>query len=327
MLRDKNVEYLFSSDLQIETTCCVICGNSLQNKIAEGWDYLHATSSQVYFFVKCEQCNHIYLNPRPQIGEIAKLYPSSYSTYDPKNAKRNSIFSFVKDFVLNNRLKLVLAKIPDDGVILDIGCGDLSLLKGIRKYSKNAKLVGLDWKFGPGLERSAHEFGIETITGTIETVELPNSHFDVILMNQLIEHVWDIDGVLLKCKTILKPGGVLSIETPNANGWDRKFFRGGAWGGYYWPRHLNIFSTSGLVTIVKRADFEVVAHYRLLAPPIWIYSFQFLLTAKGYRKLSQSLFSDKSILWLGVFTIVESVAKLFGFTTSNQKIIARKPKN
>jgi len=323
---NKRQDYLFGGELQTELTFCAVCCCPSYDKIAEGQDYLHATTHQEYSFVKCQKCEHIYLNPRPKIDEIAKIYPSSYSTYNPGNIDRKSVFAMVKDTVLKNRLKLVLSHIPDSAVILDIGCGDLSLLKDLRKYTNEAHLIGLDWNFGPGLEKSAHEFGIKTITGTIETAELPKNYCDLIIMNQLIEHVWDVEHVLSKCNTILKPGGVLSIETPNADGWDRKFFQRRSWGGYYWPRHLNIFSSSGLKTVLKDAGFEILSHHKLLAPPIWIYSLQFFLSAKGYRNLSQRLFSDKSILWLTIFTLVDLIAKICGSTTSNQKIIVRKTK-
>ena len=159
-----HLNYLFEGELQTETTFCSVCYQDLYDEVAEGQDYLHATTYQKYSFVKCRKCQHIYLNPRPRIEEIAKLYPGSYSTYNPDNINRKSLFSKVKDTVLKNRLKLVLSHIPDSAVVLDIGCGDLSLLKDFRKYDNKANLMGLDWNFGPGIEKSAHEFGIKTIS-------------------------------------------------------------------------------------------------------------------------------------------------------------------
>lgn len=324
---NSKVDYLFESHLQTEKTSCCICGNTLSKEIASGRDYLHATTDQSYSYVQCNSCAHIYLNPRPTIEEISKIYPPSYSTFDPESASRSSVFLRVKDHVLRKRFKLVLQEMPKNGEILDIGCGDISLLKSIRNLSPRAGLTGLDWHFGPRLEESANAMNIQTITGTIENADLPENHYDVILMNQLIEHVWDVDAVLSICKRALKPGGILSIETPNADGWDRKFFNKGSWGGYYWPRHLNIFSAQGLRSALSKAGFEEISHHYLLAPPIWIYSLQFGLSRRGYGNLAKRVVSDKSIFWLSFFTFVDLTARLFRLKTSNQKIIVRKVAN
>ena len=116
----------------------------------------------------------------------------------------------------------------------------------------------------------------------------------------------------------------MSIETPNPDGWDRRFFTKGSWGGYYWPRHLNLFSSEKLTEIVEKSGFEVKKKYRLLAPPCWIYSLQFFLKRLAPNRNLNFYVPDDSLFFLGIFAVIDSIAKFLNFTTSNQKILAKK---
>ena len=143
-------------------------------------------------------------------------------------------------------------------------------------------------------------------------------------MNQIIEHVWDVRLTLNSCRAALKMGGLLAIETPNPDGWDRTFFRSGAWGSYYWPRHLNLFTKAHMTRILEESGLEVVSSNSLLAPPCWIYSIQFSASRAGVGPWFKSLFADNNILLLAVFAVLDRVALCLGAETSNQQMIARR---
>ncbi len=192
-----------------------------------------------------------------------------------------------------------------------------------RKYPKS-ELFGLDFKFGKGVIKDLKKANISIIESTIETANFNKIKFDLITANQIIEHVWDVSSVLKKCYEILSKNGVISLETPNPNGWDRHFFYNKSWGGYYIPRHLNLFSKTHLKLTLENNKFHVLRQHSLLAPPCWIYSFQFYFVNIKMKFIGKMVFSDTNIFWLATFTILDLVAKLFGAETSNQKIIAKK---
>lgn len=96
------------------------------------------------------------------------------------------------------------------------------------------------------------------IEQTAENAKLREAHYDLVVMNQVIEHLWDVDRLLRLSALALKPAGLLSIETPDAESYDRAIFRKGLWGSYYYPRHLNLFSLKGLETVLARNGFQVV---------------------------------------------------------------------
>jgi 2-polyprenyl-3-methyl-5-hydroxy-6-metoxy-1,4-benzoquinol methylase len=313
-----------AGEIAVEPTDCVVCGSTEASAVARGKDYLHHTSEREYAFVRCARCGHLYLNPRPQMAAIARLYPPDYATYTKHYSREQSLIAKLKEAVLVRRFKSFASGAREDLRLLDVGCGDAVFLMSLRRRFPAADLFGLDWHFGPARADEMRAAGITPITGVIETADLPSDFYDVITMNQLIEHVWDVDRVLERCWRALKPGGLLAVETPNPDGWDRRFFRSGAWGGYYWPRHLNLFSMRNLRRVVERAGFRMVSWQRLLAPPCWICSCQFTGKRLGAGPWIDRVFADNNVALLAGFAAVDLLVKALGATTSNQKLVAEK---
>ncbi len=75
--------------------------------------------------------------------------------------------------------------------ILDVGCGNGELLLALAKRHLDFQLWGLDWHFPAKTRARLEGAGISLIEGALESVELPPDRFDLILMNQLIEHLWE----------------------------------------------------------------------------------------------------------------------------------------
>jgi len=310
--------------IDLEFTECVVCHSSQAVTEARGKDYLHQTSDQEFLFCRCLDCGHLYLRPRPTIAEIGRIYPSNYPTFTNRFGRSGSLFAKVKDQVLVGRFDVLCAGLPASMRLLDIGCGDGRFLLALRRRFPVAELAGLDWFFGPAIAEELAKANIKTIAGTIENTPLPDKKFDVITMNQIIEHTWDVRLVIERCKRALAVGGLLAIETPNPDGWDRRFFKAGAWGGYYWPRHLNLFTRAHLTRLVTESDMEVVHTKSLLSPPCWIYSCKFTVQRAGLGEWLNKFFSDTSVPLLTAFTVVDWIALLLGAETSNQKLVAKR---
>jgi 2-polyprenyl-3-methyl-5-hydroxy-6-metoxy-1,4-benzoquinol methylase len=88
------------------------------------------------------------------------------------------------------KLEAYRAYLPDGGRALDVGCGDghlLIQLAGDRRAS--LRLEGVE--FSEAAARAAEARGLTVHRGRIEDVSLPEATFDLVIMNQLIEHVAD----------------------------------------------------------------------------------------------------------------------------------------
>ena len=310
--------------IPVESTGCVICGSHDASVEARGRDYLYGTSDQEFRFVRCSACGHLYLNPRPTIAAIGRIYPPEYSSFSGKFSRPESWVASIKERVLLRRFAKIADDLPTRFRLMDVGCGDGQFLLALRRLFPQAELVGLDWNFAPSVTAKFDGAKISRITGAIEDVDITGQSFDVITMIQLIEHLWDPRRVLECCGHALKPHGWLVIETPNPDGYDRRLlFRAGAWGSYYWPRHLNLFSRSHLTTLVEEAGLRAVQWKPLLAPPCWTYSVRSAAMRLGYRgQLLHRILSDTNPLALAFFAAIDLGALAAGVAPSNQKLIA-----
>ncbi len=111
-----------------------------------------------------------------------------------------------------------LASLPDRARVLDAGCGN-----GIESgpYSERLEVYGVDYQ--PGYVaycRASYPLGHFTV-GELSRLDFPDAHFDLIVMNQVIEHLEDPPQVVAELARVLRPGGQLLVSTPNYDtlGW------------------------------------------------------------------------------------------------------------
>lgn len=151
--------------------------------------------------------------------------------------------------------------------ILDVGGGDGSLLDLIKEQNpqvKRTSVVDIDTKAEDRAKRKGHQFYLSKI----EEAALQEK-FDLILMLNILEHVSDPQGVLLKAVQQLAPGGVLIVKTPNTATFERHLFRRLNWGGLHCPRHWILFEASTLKQLLRCCGLDEISIFYTQGAPQW----------------------------------------------------------
>jgi 2-polyprenyl-3-methyl-5-hydroxy-6-metoxy-1,4-benzoquinol methylase/ribosomal protein S27E len=252
------------SNLLTVETSCNNCGSNESTVFSRGTDYEQGTTDDIFTFVRCQDCGLVYLNPRPDVSELPILYPADYIAYNIQSIyderQRKSFYSKVRyarfESMLLKHLKEFFP-IKRKLVLLDIGCADghtLNMFKRIPDFE--IETHGIDMNSDSVAVAKAG--GHRTYAGRFEDVDLPQSHFDLVYSSHVIEHVPDPKAFAKKVRTLLKPGGILWLWTPNVGSIDAKWFQNKYWGLYCFPRHFFLYDSKSIRRLAYETDFQVV---------------------------------------------------------------------
>lgn len=143
-------------------------------------------------------------------------------------------------------------------------------------------------------------------------------------MNQVIEHLKDPHRILSKVREILRPGGLVFVETPSDAGWDAKLVPAIYWGGWHTPRHFIVYSEDTLRRALEQNGFKVVAVKYIFSPFLWADTIKFFLQERFGIVRFHRFLSISSFPFLCLIGIIESIQLLFRRRSSNLRIVARK---
>jgi 2-polyprenyl-3-methyl-5-hydroxy-6-metoxy-1,4-benzoquinol methylase len=158
--------------------------------------------------VQCPRCGLIYTNPR-MIWEYAAT-PGNFDAeldiyrgvYWP--VRRQSAARFWKD----------LEKYRQTGKLLDVGCSYGFFLEEAQRQSW--RVMGVEPAPDQGAWARQH-LGLQVVED-LEGRELEPHSFDVLTLWDVIEHIEEPHNFLQRCHKLLRPGGLLLLKTPNAEG-------------------------------------------------------------------------------------------------------------
>ncbi len=296
--------------LRLVPTRCCLCDDDDAQPLAVGEDFEYRTSRDSYLAMRCNGCGLIYLNPRPEESELAKIYPRSYHAFDFSPERFGLIYK-IRRRLEARRLLSWCRGLPDDARILDVGCGDGFHLKLLRDFGKATwRLEGVD--LSSAAVACARQAGLEVHEGKAESLNLPQAAYDLVLLIQTIEHIENPPETLAAVRSLLRPGGTVVIVTDNTRSLDCKLFGGRHWGGYHFPRHWNLFDRDAMQILAKKVDLEVVDVDTQVSPVNWVYSLRNLLLDWGAPGWIYNRFSLQSTVALAAFTLFDNGLRLLG---------------
>jgi len=104
------------------------------------------------------------------------------------------------------------------------------------------------------IKSAKQQFGSSVRQGELIACDFPSGSFDAVVMNNVIEHVWNPIETVKECFRILGPRGNLIIITPNSDSDGHRLFKK-RWRGLEPPRHLFIYSKRSLNLLSQMAGF------------------------------------------------------------------------
>lgn len=222
---------------------CPVCGSAASKFFANN-DHLD--------YVQCDQCALIYMNPAPSSGMVDKGFQgedellmeyfsiiSKYKTGIPEKAEP----------LADNKLRDIYALKPS-GKLLDVGCS-----------------------VGDFLHKAKHFYEVEGVEVNPHTAAIAEQHFkvhkrflgelelkpeyDIVTLHQILYGVPDPVELLKDIHSVMKPDGILYINTPNSDSYATRLY-GGKCCHFYGYTTLNVFNPASLAELAIRTGFKVI---------------------------------------------------------------------
>jgi SAM-dependent methyltransferase len=211
--------------------------------------------------IDCEACRFKHIVPIPTPAELEQVYGHEYySTEKPLYIQRHIEDREWLSLVYAERYDLFERLLePKRRRLLDVGSGPgFFLLHGAERGTWSVH--GLE----PSTQAVAHSRGL----GLDVTQAFLNADsakklgtFDVVHLNEVLEHVPDPRGVIGLVETMLVPGGLVALMVPNDYSPFQAALRDGCGAAPWWvapPHHVNYFDVASIQRLLEER-FEIVS--------------------------------------------------------------------
>jgi SAM-dependent methyltransferase len=176
-----------------------------------------------------------------------------------KHSSSSPLFEKKPEYFESRREDLIAMIPPDCRKILDVGCG---AGEGWKDFSGEVSGVELN----SVAAEKARRYLKEVVCGDIENTKLPfkEGSFDCIVFADVLEHLYDPWGILLKFKPYLAPGGYILASIPNIRHYRvlRSLIFKGEFAyqdsGILDIDHIRFFTHKEIKQLMGRTGFEIV---------------------------------------------------------------------
>ncbi|WP_197446545.1 methyltransferase domain-containing protein [Tautonia plasticadhaerens] len=232
---------------------CPVCGASDRETIRVvnclAADSTPTAIDPVRRWARCLGCGHGMADPRPTPAALAEALASP----PPPHLVTWNYESLRKASAVVHRLR---SRRPG-GRLLDVGAAGGVMAGAAAELGFEVSALEVN----PAFEESIRRFGVELLRGDLLGFPFGGRRFEVVLLGDVIEHLPDPRRGLEVVASLLEPGGLAWVSTPN---------RDGAWARALGPRdpmwrvaeHLHFFTRSGLHRLMAEVGLAPV-DYRL----------------------------------------------------------------
>jgi 2-polyprenyl-3-methyl-5-hydroxy-6-metoxy-1,4-benzoquinol methylase len=220
--------------------CCPLCSSD---------DLKMIVGAKQRTVVECRGCRLRALSPMPTLGDMVAIneetvHPFFNACLEDEQTYRVYFASKLDD----------LQRQRPAGRLLDVGCGAGFFLDAARE--RGYDVAGVDLSPVPA-EYVQRRLGLNVAVGSLYDYAAASQSFDAVTIFQTIEHDPHPAELCKELLRILRPGGVLMVTTPAADGFVARAM-GKRWFGYRNVEHVSFFSRDSLRFALEQAGFEIV---------------------------------------------------------------------
>jgi len=239
----------FRTNFLHSALACPLCGDPRTRArfFLPGGGFLH----------RCRHCTVEFIHPQPDDAQLKKLYSESYfAAWGLSGRQENESTRLMKRATFQLRLDLI-RQFVSPGAILDVGCATGYFLQLAEE--QGFQPFGVEFSAYAAARARLH-FGPKAIfQGTLEEATFPRSSFAAVTLSDLLEHVRVPTSTLTHAETLLNPGGVILVVTPDTGSLSKKIM-GRRW-THYKPEHLFYFNRRSLTFLANRCNLHL-AHFQ-----------------------------------------------------------------
>jgi SAM-dependent methyltransferase len=218
--------------------------------------------------MRCEDCDLMFFNPQPSDAELAQIYTKEYFLGHESEEGRRNAGELKRATARQYLAELTRYNGAPSGRLLEVGCGEGDFLS--EAETAGYEVLGVEYSADACATANDRLKRGRVEQGELADAKLPESHFDVCVLNDVIEHVRDPIAFLREIRRVLRPGGALFIATPCLDSWSARVMKE-RWMEWK-PEHLTYFNKDNIQTALLKAGFQNV-----LVQPGWkILSFDYV---------------------------------------------------
>ncbi len=220
---------------------CPACNNS---------SYIQWGSVDSFAIEQCCRCGLGITTPFPDVEALAEVNYENYAIEKRIKTYHSKRRYFEKRY--RRQLKDI-KKFKASGRLLDVGCNIGMFLVEAAKVGFLVTGVELN---NACAEYALNHTGLDVFSDDIEHIAFPAESFDVVTMYDVLEHIPDMERILAEINRILKPGGVLVIQSPNLDSL-MATMTGPSWSWLSPPDHIYHFSPKALYLLLEKCGYGV----------------------------------------------------------------------
>ena len=200
----------------------------------------------------CDYCRLVFVYPLP---DPTKVYGEDYFSgakggfgYVDYDADKEPMVG-----TFNKYIDLLSKYGKSQGELFDIGAATGFFLNIAQ--NRGYKVSGVE--MSSHAAQVARNKGIDVSSGDLMALGLGNEKFDVVTMLDVLEHMTDPFTELLEVKRILKPGGLVVVNSPDGQSLLARLLKT-RWHLVLPPEHLFYFSPKNLAMFMEKNGFKMV---------------------------------------------------------------------